>query len=142
MKVSHILQSKGGAVAWVPADTPVAEVLTKLRDEGIGALIVSPDGKEVAGILSERDIVRALADKGADVPGMKAAELMTRKVRVCAPDDDVNGIMQLMTDHRIRHVPVVANGGLVGVVSIGDVVKVRLGELEQEADALRQYIAG
>lgn len=142
MKVSHILQSKGGAVAWVPADTPVAEVLTKLRDEGIGALIVSPDGKEVAGILSERDIVRALADKGADVPGMKAAELMTRKVRVCAPDDDVNGIMQLMTDHRIRHVPVVENGGLVGVVSIGDVVKVRLGELEQEADALRQYIAG
>lgn len=139
MRVSDILARKGAGVVTVRSDVSVATALHKLVLERIGALVVSDDGERVDGIVSERDIVRALATDGAELlrPDRRVADIMTHTVRVCAPGDSIKHVMDLMTTHRVRHLPVVDGGRLVGIVSIGDVVKSRLDELELETNVLR-----
>jgi CBS domain-containing protein len=119
----------------------LADALQRLRAERIGALVVSADGARIAGILSDRDILDAIADHGTDVLGESVGGAMTARVFTCSREDRVSGIMALMTDRRVRHVPVVdEDGRLCGMVSIGDVVKQRLDEIEGEAAALREYV--
>jgi len=142
MKVSRILQFKGSDVATVRPETPVTEIVSSLREHRIGAMVVvEPDGS-ICGIISERDIVRALAEHGPDLASLKTADLMTAGVSVCEKNTDIDDIMRQMTEGGFRHVPVVDNGQLTGIVSIGDVVKARIRELEQERSALQHYIAG
>ena len=142
MDVAAILKSKGKDVATARPDAKIAEIARKFRDERIGALVVSADDTKVLGIISERDIVRGLADHGLDLLDMRVAELMTREVSTCAPTDRTGQLMAKMTDRRIRHLPVIDSGALCGIVSIGDVVKIRLDEIESEASALRDYVSG
>ncbi len=139
MKVADILAHKGNRVVTIKSDASVRTAVKRLALERIGALVVSDDGEHVDGIVSERDIVLALAEEGAEIldPSRRVEELMTRSVRVCTPEDSVAHLMKVMTLHRIRHLPVVADGRLVGIVSIGDVVKNRLEELEMETSVLR-----
>ena len=144
MKVREILDAKGQGVVTIRSDATLSTAVHRLALERIGALVVSDDGLRVAGILSERDIVAGLARDGADLlaAGRRVAELMTRNVVTCGPDDTVKHLMAEMTRRRVRHLPVVVGDRLVGIVSIGDVVKSRLGEVELEADVLREaYIA-
>lgn len=141
MSVAMILKDKGGGlVSARPGDT-VAAVCRLLAGHGIGAvLVLNPDGG-IAGILSERDVVRGLAQHGIALLERTADLLMTRNVMVCSPADTVEDVMHVMTKRRIRHLPVVEEGRLVGMISIGDVVKRRIAATELEAEALRQYIA-
>ncbi|HXP32046.1 MAG TPA: CBS domain-containing protein [Stellaceae bacterium] len=141
MNVETILKNKGRAVATIAPEASVGEAVALLRRKGIGALVVSGDGEHVAGILSERDIVHALADRGAKVVELPVSALMTQRVFTCAPEDSIADLMGKMTEQRIRHLPVIADGRLAGIVSIGDVVKIRLEEVEWEASNLRQFIA-
>ncbi len=141
MQISEILRNKGTQVHTVRPDATVSEAALLLRDEGIGALVVSVDDKVIAGILSERDIVHALADNGADALDRPVTDYMTRDVVVCKPADTGRGVLGYMTERRMRHVPVVELGELAGMISIGDVVKSRLDEIMNEAEALRDYIA-
>ena len=141
MKVAAILKDKGDNVVTASPDDTVAKVAELLKQEGIGAVIVTGAGGSVSGILSERDIVRAIPDKGADLLESRVSDLMTREVVTCTPDMAVNEVRKLMTEGRFRHVPVVVDGALAGVISVGDVVKQRLDELEAEAGALRSYIS-
>ena len=140
MKIGKLLDRKGHFVATVPPDTTVWDALAQLHRHGVGALVVSADGHRLDGILSERDIVRRLSDRGAEVLDGPVAAIMVGEVRCAGPDDDVESLMALMTMHRIRHVPVVADGALVGIVSIGDVVKQRLDALEDDNRALIDFI--
>ena len=142
MNVNDILKAKGRDVATVAPDATVTEAVRLLHRRGIGALVVSADGNRLDGILSERDIVHALASRGASVLDMRVAELMTRRVVTCTPNDTIAELMGEMTRRRIRHLPVVDRGRLAGLVSIGDVVKNRLEEMESETTSLRQFIAG
>ncbi len=141
MQVSAILKEKGREVVTADPDTPIAEIVATLKDRGIGAVIVAGDGDIPAGILSERDIVRAMPKHGAKLMTMRASDLMTREVVTCTQEHTVDEVMKIMTEGRFRHLPVIEGGKLVGVISIGDAVKHRLGELEAEAGALRSYIA-
>ena len=143
MKVESILAAKGERVETIRPDRQITLAAAKLRDARIGALVVSTDGSEVKGIISERDIVRGIAERGAEALELAVSNLMTPKVITCSPDDSVTHLMKVMTDRRIRHLPVVsADGELRGIISIGDVVKNRLEELELEATVLRDaYIA-
>lgn len=141
MDVASLLGSKGSRVVTTRPDATISEVVHKLKQERIGALVVSEDDVGVVGIISERDIVRALADHGSAVMERKVEVLMTREVVTCAPDDRIATLMAKMSHRRIRHLPVLDDGRLCGMISIGDVVKHRLEEIESEADALRQYIA-
>jgi CBS domain-containing protein len=140
MNVETILKTKGSNVVTVAPSDTVKHALSVLEAHEIGAVVVSADRLRVEGILSERDIVRELARRGAAVLDTKVVEIMTREVYVCEPDDTVAELMSQMTDRRIRHLPVVVEGRLQGIISIGDVVKNRLGEVESEKDALREYI--
>ncbi len=141
MNVEHILARKGREVKTIRPDVSIAEALRRLRAEGIGSLVVSENGTNLAGILSDRDILNAIADHGIDVLGESVRSVMTAKVFTCARDDRVSALMALMTDRRIRHIPVVEKDGrLCGMVSIGDVVKQRLDDIQSEADALREYV--
>jgi CBS domain-containing protein len=142
MNVQGILQAKGASVVTIRPDATVAELVAGLRGERIGAMVVSQDGERVDGIVSERDVVRALAAVGSRAVEQRVVDIMTRSVRTCAPTDTVKSLMELMTLHRIRHVPVVADGRLVGIVSIGDVVKTRLDEMATEASVLRGAYLG
>ena len=144
MKVRTILDTKGRHVVTTRPDASVSTAVHRLVLERIGALVVSEDGHKVAGIISERDIIQALAKSGPDLltSGRRVAELMEHNVITCTPDDTVQQVMAEMTRRRVRHLPVIDNGGLVGIISIGDVVKHRLGELEEEAGAMREYISG
>jgi len=142
VNVEAILRGKGNAVATVPSETTVAAAIRELRTRGIGALVVSDDGRTAAGILSERDVVHALAEHGAALLTMPVERLMTRRVVTCRPEDTVSELMARMTERRFRHLPVVKNGALCGIVSIGDLVKSRIEEVEFEADSLRHFIAG
>lgn len=142
MNVNDILKDKGREVATVAPDATVTDAVGLLRRRGIGALVVSADGNRLDGILSERDIVHALAARGTAVLGIRVAELMTRRVVTCTPNDTIAELMGEMTRRRIRHLPVVDHGRLAGLVSIGDVVKNRLEEMEFETTSLRQFIAG
>ncbi len=142
MKVRDMLAAKGDRVATVRPDATVETALHRLKLEGVGALVVSEDGERVAGILSERDIVRGLPEHGAALLEMKIAGIMTRSVKTCGPDATVQDLMGEMTRSRFRHMPVVSDNRLCGIISIGDVVKNRLEELETETHVLRDYIVG
>ncbi|MPY71421.1 MAG: CBS domain-containing protein [Alphaproteobacteria bacterium] len=142
MYVQTILRSKGNDVVWVRPGDGITEACNRMQENGIGALLVSDDGVRPLGILSERDIARAVAAYGERLPGMVVRELMTGHVFTCAPDDTIESVMETMTRERIRHVPVMHESRLAGIISIGDVVKFRLDEMAQETEALRGYIAG
>jgi CBS domain-containing protein len=140
MNVEHILARKGREVRTIEPDASLGDALQRLRAERIGALVVSGNGTDLLGILSDRDILDAIADHGTDVLGESVGSVMTAKVFTCSREDRVGRIMALMTDRRIRHVPVLEDGQLCGMISIGDVVKQRLDEIEGEAAALREYV--
>ena len=142
MNVETILRNKGNWVATIRPDVTIAEAVDMLNRERIGAIVVSEDGEGVDGILSERDIVIALAGDGAELLARPVGEIMTRTVITCDPGDSVGELMAEMTNRRIRHFPVVADGRLCGIVSIGDLVKSRLDEVEFEANSMRSFIAG
>jgi CBS domain-containing protein len=141
MSVASILKVKGGNVVTASAETTVREVAGLLGEHRIGAVLITGPGGAIEGIVSERDIVAGVAKSGADVLGRPAGEIMTRDVHVCDPDDSIYEIMNVMTEQRIRHLPVVVEGKLGGIVSIGDVVKQRIAEVEYEADAMKRYIS-
>lgn len=140
MHISSLLAQKGSAVVTVVAEATVADALAELERHGIGALVVSADGAHIDGILSERDVVRAFGHMGGELLGHPVSSIMTTDVVTVSPDDEVDSLMATMTDHRVRHVPVVAEGQLCGLVSIGDVVKSRIVELEKDRKELVEYI--
>lgn len=140
MLIEHILATKGTEVISVPSTATVAEAVDVLRDRGIGAVVVTDDGRAPAGILSERDIVRLLADTGPSALTRPVSTAMTATVHTCGPAATLDELMAMMTTHRVRHLPVVRDGAMVGLVSIGDVVKHRVLELAQEAQALHDYV--
>jgi len=140
MLVATILEAKGANVATVTGDVTVGTVVAELVRHRVGALIVSPGDGTIEGIVSERDVVWHLSEVRTDLLDQPVTSIMSSEVRVCAPTDDVESIMNLMTEQRIRHVPVVENGQLIGIVSIGDVVKSRMGELEKDRNELMEYI--
>jgi CBS domain-containing protein len=141
MTVNHILLHKGRSVVTIAPDHTLAEAARLLSDKKIGAVVVTDGAKPVLGILSERDIVRALAERGAGVLDEPVSRSMTGEVVTCTGDAAIHEIMELMTERRFRHVPIVQGGRLTGIISIGDVVKFRLAEIEAEAQAMREYIA-
>lgn len=141
MRVEDILRDKGTNVATTSPDANISSALAMLRDRGIGALVVATETNPVSGILSERDIVRALAERGPSVLTESVGTSMTSPVIRCTPTELLTDAMSTMTTKRFRHMPVVDGGKLVGIVSIGDLVKHRLDELEYEASNLRAYIA-
>jgi CBS domain-containing protein len=140
VQISRLLNNKGAFVATMAPDAPVGELVAELTRRKIGALVVSTDGRTVEGIVSERDVVRALNEFGASVLGEPVRAIMTSDVHTASPEDTVDSLTALMTIQRVRHVPVVENGALVGIVSIGDVVKTRMEELEKDREALVNYI--
>jgi CBS domain-containing protein len=140
MNVTTILSAKGGDVISIEPTATLETAVRTLAERRIGALLVLGPDRRVIGILSERDIVRVLAEKGAGVLAQPAAQVMTRKVVTCSPSDTVDVLMERMTTGKFRHVPVVEQDRVIGVISIGDVVKHRLKEIEQESAALRDYI--
>jgi CBS domain-containing protein len=142
MRISDVLRSKGDRVVTVPPETDVAGLLAVLAEHRIGAVVVSPDGTTLSGIVSERDIVRALAARGAAVLAEPVTAIATTTVQTVAPETVLEEVERLMTAGRFRHVPVVVGGTLHGVVSIGDVVKNRIDELETERATLTGYITG
>ena len=140
MKINDVIHAKSQqAVVTISPDATVRDLIALLAEHNVGALVVSEDGEHVSGIVSERDVVRRLH---ADEAVLESAvrQIMTADVRTCAGEDGVTDLMQTMTEHRIRHVPVVADGRLTGIISIGDVVKNRIGELEFERDQLDSYV--
>lgn len=139
MIVRSILKSKGMNIERVSPDTSILDVSKILQQKRIGAVLVM-NGQEIKGVLSERDIVRGICTYGADVLTRPASDLMTREVVTCDMDDTVHALMELMTNNRIRHLPVLDKGKLAGIISIGDVVKNRIAETEMEAQALKEYI--
>ena len=139
MKVSDILQIKGSDVKTVRPETSARELAVKLHAEQIGAMIVSGDGRSVDGIVSERDLAYGLAAHGSELPALTVARLMTKVVFACSPDDSITHVMKLMTQRRVRHVPVKEGDQLAGIISIGDILKHRLEEVEMEANVLRDY---
>jgi CBS domain-containing protein len=141
MKIRDVLQAKGSAVEVIGPDAPLGEVVARLGEKRIGALVVTDDTGDVAGIVSERDVVRSLAADGADALSRPVREIMSTPVTTCSMDDDVVSLMSLMTDRRIRHVPVVDGARLAGIVSIGDVVKSRVDQLEQDRKELLEYVS-
>jgi len=140
MLVSDVLEGKGKTVATVTSDATVGSAVADLVRHRVGALVVSPDGRHIEGIVSERDIVQHLSELHNDLLAESVASIMSTSVRVCSSTDDVESIMNLMTEHRIRHVPVVEADELVGIISIGDVVKSRIQELEKDRNELMEYI--
>jgi CBS domain-containing protein len=142
MRINEVLSGKGSReVLTIQPDSSVRELVSLLSEHNIGALVVSHDGSTVTGIVSERDVVRRL-HQGADVLESPVSAIMSAEVRTCEGTDTVDEVMALMTAGRFRHVPVVKDGALIGIVSIGDVVKSRMGELEFERDQLDSYVHG
>jgi CBS domain-containing protein len=142
MLVSDILRVKGADVVTVDPTMTVGDLVTLLAERRIGAVVVSPDGETLAGIVSERDVVSELATHGPDVLGRSVQEICTSEVVTAGTDDRLEELAVTMTQGRFRHLPVVVEGRLHGIVSIGDVVKARLSELEEERQALTNYITG
>jgi CBS domain-containing protein len=139
MRIADVLRGKGGAVVTIKPDATVAELVAGLADHNIGAMVVAgPDG--VKGIVSERDVVRQLHTHGASVLSRSVEKIMTSVVSTCTKEDTVDSLTLLMTENRVRHVPVLEDGKLIGIVSIGDVVKTRMQELESEHEQLQSYI--
>lgn len=142
MRITDVLRRKGDLVVTVAPDTTIRQLIDLLAEHGVGALVVSSGGEQVEGIVSERDVVRALHDDGENLLSRPVSEIMTGSVRTCVPGDTVDDLMRVMTELRVRHVPVVVDDRLVGIVSIGDVVKHRIDELQSERDQLSAYISG
>lgn len=140
--VSQVLATKGGTTYSIQPDQTLAEAVTVLRDKGIGALIVTDDSGALVGILSERDIVRKLAETPGQTLPQSVGDVMTRNVQTCDPSEPLISVLRRMTDGRFRHMPVVYNGALAGMLTIGDVIHFRLTELEHEALQLKQLIVG
>ncbi|PWC87230.1 inosine-5-monophosphate dehydrogenase [Azospirillum sp. TSH100] len=142
MHVAAVLKRKGSRIVSAAPDDSVAAVTRLLTEHRIGAVLVMGDDGQPVGILSERDVVRAVARDGAAALDRPASDLMTRELITAAPDDTVADMMAVMTERRIRHVPIVESGRVVGVISIGDVVKARIDDAELEVESLRGYVAG
>lgn len=142
MLADQILERKGRDVSTIPPDATVRAAAEALAAGNLGALVVSPDGSALVGIVSERDIVRQLAAEGPPLLDQAVSSIMQSRVRTCAGSDNVDQLMELMTQHRIRHLPVVEGDALAGIISIGDVVKTRVDELVAEKDQLVDYIRG
>jgi CBS domain-containing protein len=139
MKIADVLRTKGSAVATVEPRTLVSDLLAGLAEHNVGAMVVlGPDG--IAGIVSERDVVRRLNERGAELLAAPVSEIMTKLVFSCGPQDTVDSLTVQMTERRIRHVPVLDDGRLVGIVSIGDVVKSHISQLEEGRSQLEAYI--
>jgi CBS domain-containing protein len=141
MAVAQILRQKGADVVTVSPSDSVQTIVGLLASHRIGALVVLDGKGSIAGIVSERDIVRAMAADAASVMTRTAKDIMTAKVMTCEPNDSEAELMQLMTENRIRHLPVVSGGRLAGMISIGDVVKLRMESIEREAEEMKTYIA-
>ena len=144
MTVKALLKGKGGSgeVSTIRSDITIDAAIRVLKEKRIGALVVCDDGQSIAGILSERDVVRGLADHGAALLQMPVSSQMTSAVKTTSPREKVDHVMSEMTQSRIRHLPVMEDGALCGLVSIGDVVKYRMQELESETNVLRDFIVG
>lgn len=140
MRIHDILERKGRAVVTMSDRSTVRELLDELTTHGIGAVVIVDDAQRLTGIVSERDIVRHLQRSGAQVLMMAVTQIMTPEPISCGPEDEVEALARTMTEHRIRHLPVVENGQLAGIVSIGDVVKQRLDQLQHERDQLVNYV--
>ena len=140
MKISDVLRDKGTEVVTISPDATVRELLAMLAEHNVGALVVSGDGTSVAGIVSERDVVRGL-NSDPDVLAAPVQSIMTAEVHTCDTGAHIDDLMRLMTERRIRHVPVLSGDALHGIVSIGDIVKSRIAELEFDRDQLSNYIA-
>lgn len=140
MLVSAMLHNKGGSVGTIRPDTVVSHLCERLAELRVGAMVVSEDGSRILGIVSERDVVRAVAKGGSAALDRRVADIMTSDVVTCGPDDRIGDLMIMMTENRVRHLPVTRNGNMIGIVSIGDVVKYRVDELEHEAQAMQEYI--
>jgi len=139
MKVSNVLQDKGNDVFTVRPEETINTLTHRLRALRVGAVIVSRDGNTVDGIISERDVTYGLAEHGSELLNMKVSDLMTASVVTCSLESTISDLMKLMTQRRVRHLPVVENGKLVGIISIGDIVRYRLNEMQIEADVMRDY---
>jgi CBS domain-containing protein len=142
MKISDLLVEKGDSVEVIGPTETIASAVRRLTERGIGALVASHGDGTVDGIISERDVVRLLALEGEGALRRLVSDAMTTPVTTCDPADEVISLMSLMTEHRIRHVPVVSDGRLVGIVSIGDVVKSRVDQLERDRKELLEYVSG
>ena len=140
MRIGSIVSNKGGEVVTIEPGATVNDAVDLLAEEGVGALVVSRDGKHIVGIISERDVVRRLCKDQEGTLRLKVEDLMTKEVVTCTAEDTVDALMAVMTENRIRHVPVAEDGELTGIVSIGDIVKWRLLELEDEARHLKDYL--
>lgn len=140
MRVNEVLRRKGGSVVTIAPDRTVRELLALLAEHHIGAVVVSGDGASVDGIVSERDVVRRLDADGDGILDGAVSAIMTPEVQTCGPRDQVDELMAVMTESRIRHLPVLVDGRLTGIVSIGDVVKHRIAEIQDERDQLTAYI--
>jgi CBS domain-containing protein len=140
MNVKTILAAKGGDIVSIEPTADLAAAARLLSTHRIGVVLIRGAGGRLAGILSERDIVRAVAEQGADALAVSVGQAMTRKVTTCGENDSIADIMERMTAGKFRHMPVLRDGELIGLVSIGDVVKQRVEECERDADALRDYI--
>ena len=140
MRISSLLERKGSAVVTISGEASVAEAVAQLEQHRIGALVVSADGVHIEGIVSERDVVRGLSRSQGALLDEPVRAIMTATVLTSSPDDNVDSLMATMTDNRVRHVPVVRGGRLCGIVSIGDVVKSRIDELEKDRKELVEYI--
>lgn len=141
MNVASLLKSKGRAVATATSDQTLLEVAAVLAQKRIGAVVVVSDAHEVIGIISERDLVKAIGAGGTEMLSRSVEETMTRDVISCTEDKTIEDLMEIMTSGRFRHVPVVENGKLTGIISIGDVVKHHIAEVEMEVSAMRDYLA-
>jgi CBS domain-containing protein len=142
MRIVDVLKRKGAAVVTLDGSATVRHLVGVLIDHGIGAVVVLSQAGSVAGIVNERDIVRRLHDEPERILEQTIQAVMTADVVVCAPSDLVDGVLQTMTDRRVRHLPVLENGRLVGLVSIGDLVKSRIDDLRHERDQMSAYISG
>lgn len=140
MSVKEILNKKGARVLTVPQATAIPDAIERMKREKIGSLVVSDNGRDIHGIISERDVLSALAEQGAGLLTMTVADIMTRRVECCAPEDNIKHVMAVMTQHRFRHMPVVGDDGLCGIISIGDVVKQRLEDSEIETNVAREAL--
>lgn len=141
MAVAHILRLKGTSVVTAQPGDSVQTIVDMLARHRIGAVVIVDGHGGIAGIVSERDVVRAMVGDAAAVVRKTAKDIMTTKVRTCTPADSEAELMQLMTEHRIRHLPVIANGRVAGMISIGDVVKLRIETMQAEAEHMKSYIA-
>ena len=142
MQVMQILKQKGAEVTTMAADATLADAVRVLNEKRIGAVVITGRLGDIEGILSERDLVHALAERNIDLANVRISALMTRQVFTCTPETSIEELMRQMKQRRIRHLPVLNGGTLCGIISIGDVVKHRLMELESEATTLREYIGG